>query len=261
MKEDNTDNNQEKLYPLLSELPSGIILDEDFIPVAYGKSASQIIKAREEPFWHTLPETGLQYFNLYWYYPTGVDFPVIHEDWEIRNLIWNFKASDNEYYKPEDITGLHKMAVMKLVPQIKLVTDNFFGEDTRNLTLVCVPASTAIVTQRRYNDFSEELCNITGMSNGLDHLRILKDGKTKNKVYEQKGKSVACEVEFEEGYFSGRKVLLFDDVISTGKSIEAFAEKIRNEGAEIVGVITIGKTEHSRQNGHPIEILEALTIN
>ena len=50
------------------------------------------------------------------------------------------------------------------------------------------------------------------------------------------------KVSFDESFFKGKKVLIFDDILTKGFSYARFALKLEKLGAEILGGFFLGKT-------------------
>lgn len=145
-----------------------------------------------------------------------------------RNLIWNFK------------NGTHQSGVA--LHTAKLIKQTY-GKSAKDIAFVCIPASTPEKNETRYYEFSKLVCAMSGTQNAYRHISI--DGE-RIAVHEQgrnKKNSSSQIIEFDEGFFSnGRKVILFDDVVTTGRSITLFAEKLESMGAEVLAAYCIGKT-------------------
>ena len=54
------------------------------------------------------------------------------------------------------------------------------------------------------------------------------------------------QLSFDEDFFKGKYVLLFDDVITRGDSMRTFKSKMETLGAIVVGGLALGKTKHER---------------
>jgi len=144
-----------------------------------------------------------------------------------RQAIWDFKD------------GLHQSGVaLYLAKQIKAK----FGKLAKDITLVCIPASTAEKTEMRYKEFSKLVCAMSQASNAYYHITI--EGE-RIAVHEQ-GRSKKLKssqvIVFDEEYFYGRKVVLFDDVITSGRSLHLFTNKLESMGAKVLGAYCMGKT-------------------
>lgn len=193
---------------------------------------------------------GTKFFSLYNYYPTTCEWEANEHEWSIRNLIWDFKANPTKPMSEGNIISLHKMSVLRILPKVSDALRHYFGSEITKLTLVCIPSSKAIVTERRYKDFSEQLCSKLGMSNGYNYIKVSSDGDAKHL-----GGGKSAQIAIDKDFFKGKYVLLFDDVITSGRSINNFAIQLGYVGANVVGAISIGHTRHERQSCDPIDLL------
>lgn len=189
-------------------------------------------------------------FSLYYYYPTNCVWVASEDEWDVRNLIWDFKANPNKPQSESEIISRHKTAMMEIIPDLERVIDYFFGNRKNKLTLVCIPSSKRVVTQRRYKDLSEELCKTTGMTNGYDYVNVSSEGEARHL-----GGTNQAQFSVDANFFKDRYVILFDDVITSGASMERFKRLLETNGAKVIGGLSIGKTKHERQSHNPIELI------
>jgi predicted amidophosphoribosyltransferase len=84
------------------------------------------------------------------------------------------------------------------------------------------------------------------LANGYNYVSVVADGEAKH----ISGASTA-EFSVDGNFFRGRKVLLFDDVLTTGASMEKFKRLLEGVGATVIAGICIGVTTHSPQFGEP----------
>lgn len=187
-------------------------------------------------------------FSLYYYYPTTCEWDASPDEWDVRNLVWDFKANPNKPQSAYEIKIRHERAVNEVLPKLQRVINHYFGSKTSKLTLVCIPSSKRIVTERRYKDISERLCNATGMSNGYNYVIVESEGEARHL-----GGTGQALYSVDSSYFNGRYVLLFDDVITSGKSMERFKRLLESAGAIVIGGLSIGKTKHERKMTNPID--------
>ena len=192
--------------------------------------------------WRTLPG-GIKYNYLFNYYPTTCDFEATEEEWAHRRLIWDFKND------PEKNVSLerHEHVLRVLIRQLFISLQSSFTsiENMRELTLVCLPASTKSKNDARYKEFSERLCKVTCIENGFDHIHIIKDGLSKNAPENTTGHSIQPIVRFDD-WFKDKYVLLFDDVITKGNTMLKYKTMLEKKGATVVGGFALGKTKHER---------------
>lgn len=181
--------------------------------------------------------------HLYYYYPTTCEFVATEEEWQHRRLIWNFKNDTDKDIDPSE----HKAAVDKVIPLIKQKLIDSFGIDyLQFITLVCIPASTSSNNYSRYYDFSGRICEETYMKNGFNHMYIMRDGISKKHPKNQTGQSVQPIVQYEDNYFRGKYVLLFDDVVTMGDTMLRYKNDMEKMGAIVIGGMCLGKTMHER---------------
>lgn len=140
-----------------------------------------------------------------------------------RSLILGFKNGKDE-------TAIH------------LVTEFIFHyiptDELDNWILCVIPASTREKNEARYRHFCESVSRISGIQDGYREIIILFD-RTDSR--EKKTDNTTGNLQFGNG-LEGRKVLLFDDIVTRGVSFMQCAEKIMDKGAESVTGLFLGRT-------------------
>lgn len=164
---------------------------------------------------------GVHHYFFYYYYPTKFD-DVTEFDWDVRYLIWDFKKGKRH----DDVC---EMLTTKL--------ERVYGEALDLLTFVCVPASTREVNYKRYYSFMADVCSATGMANGYEHITIVKEKEPTHLGGESK-----AEYAYDKDFFSGRQIILFDDVVTRGRSLARIKMELESVGAHIVAALSIGRT-------------------
>jgi hypothetical protein len=188
--------------------------------------------------WDTLAG-GLHFSYLFYYYPTTCDFEATEEEWSNRWIVWGFKNTPGKTSKSD-----HQEALEKAIPMLKnkLLT-TFEEESLKHLTLVCIPASSQVKTQARYEEFSNRICSELGMINAYPHISVISEKEERRLG----GTSIDTnKLSFDENFFKGKYVLLFDDIITRGDSMRTFKNKMEELGAIVVGGLSLGKTKHER---------------
>lgn len=198
--------------------------------------------------WSQPRRSSVECFSLYNYYPTTCEWNASEDEWDVRNLVWDFKANPNRPQSETEIGRRHERAMNDILPDLRRVLNHFFGSRKSKLTLVCIPSSKRIVTERRYKDFSNKLCNDTGMDNGYSHVHVVSDGEATHL-----GGSDLAQFSIDSSYFKDRYIILFDDVITSGASMERFKRMLESAGATVIGGLSIGRTRHERQSSNPID--------
>ena len=190
---------------------------------------------------------GMRYSYLFSYSPADYELedseepPASDQEREKRQLVRNFRNDPDSGVSEEE----HTAALVALLPTLKEHLEKTFGKKNLHfLTLVCLPASTEVKNQARYEEFSRRLCNMTGMENGYSHLDYIKDGRNKKDPTIKRrcsGYSIQPEVK-PDNWFNGKCVLLFDDVIIKGMTMIRNKRLIERQGADVIGGFAIGKT-------------------
>ena len=188
---------------------------------------------------------GLHYTYLVNYFPTSCIFEATQSEWNDRWLVWNFKNTPGKTSASDHINALNTV-----IPRMKsLLTSTFGIRLLKDLTFVCIPASSAIKTELRYAEFSKRICEETGMINAYDHITVV--SSTTEKKF---GGSGICteSLAFDDYYFKGRYILLFDDVITKGESMLRFKRKMEELGANVIAGFSVGRTKHERPDDFEI---------
>lgn len=164
-------------------------------------------------------------FTFYDYLPTK--YEASKEEWKVRKLIWDFKD------------GKRSEKVAKLVAK---QMRKQFGSTCDSLTFVCIPASTPEANTLRYEEFANEVCRLTGAQNAFNFIRV--EGE-RLAIHETKcGKSITTAhfIDMDREFFNGKRVVIFDDVITRGFSYARFACELEYFGAEVLGGYFLGRT-------------------
>lgn len=229
-------------HKLGSDIPAQMIIDakEEIAKLEklFWEKKPEIIKRVQEVVssWeHLTIDFGYKY--LLRYYPTKCEFEASDEEWEDRYRVWNFKYDPEKVSKEE-----HEEAVSWVVDNIKKVLVEQFGKEAlRYLTLVCIPASNKSATERRYQEFSDQLCTATGMKNAYPHIKVVQDSLPKHL-----GGDGHPVIDYDKDFFVNKTVILFDDVITKGNSMLRMKKKVEECGATVIAGLSIGKTFHTR---------------
>lgn len=180
------------------------------------------------------------------YYPTTVEFEADDDEWDDRWTVWIFKNDPGK--TPEEA---HQRVLNRVVPKfVGLLKDTFGEKSLKYLTLVCIPASTEEKNNARYKEFSERLCQETGIENGFSHIHLTRDRVAKREGGNADDVSIA-NYSFDDSFFNGKRVILLDDIITKGNSMRIAKAKLEKLGAQVICGLSVGKTRHERRNGHP----------
>lgn len=170
-------------------------------------------------------------FAIYNYLPQRLIRRATFEEMDTCRMILGFKDGRNVY---------GKWAAYKFASALHTV-------DLSDVTIVCIPASSICSHLRRWKRFSQILCNLTGAQNGFDYVEVIGSRKRvhKTKDYELASNIKHC-IHIDADFFKGRKVLVIDDIYTTGHSSAAFIGAMKAAGANVVMAAFLAKTKHFR---------------
>ena len=163
---------------------------------------------------------SIPYYFFYYYVPPRYQM-ISLESQSIRKEIWDFKKGCNQN---------------QFIDQLEKKIKHTF-ESPDFLTLVCIPASTNESNRIRYETFSDVLCKKLNMTNSFQYVSILKEKSPAHLG----GKDVAT-YDFDKSFFKGKKVVLFDDIVTKGVSMYSFMDYLEEVGAEVVCCMSIART-------------------
>ena len=151
---------------------------------------------------------------------------------EARNLVWAFKDA-----KEEATERVARMTAGYLVCQ--------YGDKVKDMTFICVPASSEEKNESRYKHFCQRVSELCGIANGFSFVHVSGGGRPA--LHEHRHGKTAVMVDtvtFDEGQISGKTICVFDDVISTGQSYGMFADRLERLGAKVVGGVFLSRTHY-----------------
>lgn len=142
-----------------------------------------------------------------------------------RTNIWAFKEGRDQSW-PQAIAEHMISQKLQTMPHV----------DRTKLTLVCPAASTKEAHTKRFQFFACSVSNHLNLHNGFDHIKILNEKAPKYPPVS--GLKTVWDMEhdlqFDADFFAGKDIILFDDIITTGDTMRAFIDKLRDLGANPV---------------------------
>ena len=152
---------------------------------------------------------------------------------EARQLIWAFKdARDNAFEKVAQMTATHLIKIC--------------GEKIKDIVFVCVPASTQDKNESRYKAFCNRVSELCGILNGYAHVSVSGERLAVHEHRKDKEKMLVKTqvIEFDEDFFKGKDIYVFDDVVTTGASYALFANQLETFGGNVLGGLFLGRTHY-----------------
>lgn|SRR5574344_782505 len=164
--------------------------------------------------------------SVFNYLPTR--FKGDNADWAVRKLVWSFKDGE-------------KNAQIKAVKVISKTIQDTFGS-VKDVVFACIPASSQEKTNIRYAAFSNEICANLGTINAFSFVKVEGERLAVHEFKTQKKIENTSVVKFNKKFFAGKKVIVFDDIITKGTSFNLFADSLQNLGADVLGGVFLAKT-------------------
>lgn len=203
--------------------------------VSKDDASLRLLEIAQENTKHWVRVEELPYTWLFNYTPLSHGredyFKVVEGE---RRLIWDFKTDGFK-------EGIDPSKVNIICSGVGEIIYNVFGkEDISSLVFMCIPNGMAVYqlgsrklpesfdTQRYFERFgilSSRICEQYGIINGMDYVRC-EDG---------------CHV-FDEDFLRGKNVILFDDIITQGKTAVQVSKELKKLGANVLFLVCISKT-------------------
>lgn len=117
--------------------------------------------------------------------------------------------------------------------------------DFSDTIVVCIPASCQRTNNIRYKLFSEMLSQRIGAVNGFGHIVVTGHRKKAHISHVHELADGTNEYfHIDEDFFRGKQVLVMDDITTTGRTADAFIERIEAAGAKVRMAMFLAKTKN-----------------
>ena len=166
-------------------------------------------------------------FALYDYIPERKLRKASFEEIDLRRRILGFKDGRNVYSRWAAIEFARSLSEL----------------DLSDVVIVCVPASTHYSNVRRWKRFSQMLCRLTGATDGFDYIAVSGSRKRAHVTGDYElATNIKHFVHIDADYFRGRRVVVVDDIYTTGRSSSAFIGAMNAVGATVVLAMFLART-------------------
>ena len=166
-------------------------------------------------------------FALFEYIPKRFLSRASFEQQDISRMVIGFKDGRNVYTR---------WAAHEVCRALRLM-------DLTDTVLVCLPASTTYSHVRRWKKFAQLVCRQTGMQNGFDRVSVNGSRKRAHVTGEYElCTNIKHYVQIDADYFRGKRVLVIDDIYTTGQSSKAFIGAMQAVGADVRMALFLAKT-------------------
>ena len=122
----------------------------------------------------------------------------------------------------------------------------WYGDKARELVCVPVPCSSMAQYRFRFSYFCVVVANTLGQLNPMQHVNILGKRTPAHRTPDHvTAHDDNYQVQIDGDFFKGKKVVVIDDIISSGATADKFAKMLEDAGAEVKGGIFFAKTKIS----------------
>lgn len=125
---------------------------------------------------------------------------------------------------------------------------NLLSIDDSDIVLLCLPASSKESNTDRFEKLSSDICDFINnqafffnkikLHNAFTHIEIINE---KSPKYTDEGEltkfskttwNLDKDIKFDSDFFKGKKVILLDDIVTTGQTMVDFIDKLNQLGAK-----------------------------
>lgn len=112
------------------------------------------------------------------------------------------------------------------------------------------PCQHSSQNESRYKAFCNRVSELCGIINGYPHITVSGDRLAIHEHRHDKEKSISKTqvIEFDEAYFKGKDIYVFDDVVTTGASYAIFPNQLEIFGGNVLGGLFLGRTHYKYTN-------------
>ena len=124
-----------------------------------------------------------------------------------------------------------------------------FGRKICNVVFSCIPASSPERNEMRNRHFSELVCKFSGAIDGFSHVSVIGErtavhGTKIKKEERAKRINEQNNIEIDADFFKNKEVCIWDDVVTTGASFNAYVSQLEQAGAHVTNGIFLAKTSY-----------------
>lgn len=170
---------------------------------------------------------------LHYYYKTSHG-SVSYEDQKTRDYVYAFKDKFHNKSKTEI-----NSARCKFRDELSGLLGQLYGDDIYDMWFCTAQASSPESAERRFKEFCGMMSEACGIKNGYDLIKVVGTKASASTGGGVRGDISNLRV---DDSVRGKKIVLFDDIITTGKSMSNLRQAILAKGAASVDCVAFGRT-------------------
>lgn len=172
--------------------------------------------------------TDMRTFNFFDYLPQKYQ-AIKPEDNKVRTFIYNFKDG-------------YKETAIQAAQLVCNLLWRWYSHNCSEYTIACVPASSEKEYRHRFSYFAAIIANNCCEENAMKHIHVIGQREAKHRVANHIVSEDNYCISLDNDFFAGRKVIIFDDLITTGTTARKFETALKSAGAEVKGGLFLGRT-------------------
>lgn len=170
------------------------------------------------------------------YYPKNAyGSNVTHAQQNVRDTVYSFKDKFNDKSITQRLSA--RTTVSNAVCS---VINKLYPGEQHNLWFCTAQASTPEAAKKRFKEFCQMVSTASGIHDGFELITV-----TGVKASASTGGGTRGDISnlsFDSNKIKGKRIILFDDIITSGKTMGAIRNKLLDNGAISVDCIAYGKT-------------------
>lgn len=170
-------------------------------------------------------------FNFGTYVPKAYRELATEEELNFSDWVINFKDGQKAQLKEGAQMVINKLR-------------QWYGDKARELVVVPVPCSSMAQYRYRFAYFCVVVANTLGQLNPMQHVTILGKRTAAHRSPAHTVQEDNYQVQIDAEFFKGKKVVIVDDIVSSGRTADNFAKQLEDAGAEVKGGIFFAKTKN-----------------
>ena len=136
----------------------------------------------------------------------------------------------------------HRPTVILAAKIVASIIEKHFNLKKEQLTFVPIPASNYEDTAVRYNLFSYLVSLFCKVTNGHKWVNNWEKVDKKHLTRQKENHDYTNRWFVDYGKIKGAKLIVLDDVITTGETAKAFVKRIENCGGKVIGMVFLART-------------------
>lgn len=155
-------------------------------------------------------------------------FSKQHHDW-IAEDQWYFARTVYQFKEGKDNCGQYFAQTFKAL------------HPACEITLMFMPCSTEERYYERFSSLAHFFYKFQGVHSGLNYIIFTGERECKHRTQKRDEIDESSNYVISEAV-KGKKVIVVDDLLTTGQSLFSYVEHLKKSGAEVVGAIFLAKT-------------------